>query len=115
MLTIILAAALAWWPQSSAACLKAHEMAHAGGWGASHPNAIYTKECGHLPMPPKSYPVKVKPVIKYVGFAEMQCRCSFLCVGILGPGRVQACSSVGGSPAQIYLPKDAPAKSVDAR
>ena len=112
MLAIIL---VALWPQSSASCLYKHELAHAGGWGANHPNAIYIAECGHLPMPPRVYKPIGKVNIKYVTFLEMQFRCTPLGLGILLPfARVQACSSIG-TPAQIYLPLNAPKKSLDAR
>lgn len=90
---IILALAIV---ASPADCLLKHEMAHAGGWGADHPNAIYTKHCGHLPMPPHSYPIRgSKPVIHRISRAEILGHC----------GYAQACSTIGGNPAEIWLPK----------
>ncbi len=86
-------------PLSPKECLYAHEMAHAGGWGPTHPGAIKTKKCGHLPMPPKPFPIKKGfPVhIHYVPAWSMIFHC--------GP-QAQACTWPdwfhGG--AVIYLP-----------
>jgi len=91
---------------SPPACLYEHEMAHAGGWGASHPGAIYTKRCGHLPMPPRAFPIKgKKPIIRYMTPRQVQLYCTPFGIGVIGIGRVQACSTIGGNPAKIYLPK----------
>lgn len=91
MIEIALALAL-----SPADCLKAHELAHAGGWPADHPNAIYTKHCGRLPMPPHKFPIRGKaPIIYYLPDIEILRHC----------GYAQACSTIGGSPAYIWLPR----------
>lgn len=76
-------------------CLLPHELAHAGGWDPSHAGAIYTKECGHLPMPPRSFPLNGKKVaIHYVSPISILFHC--------GPN-VQACTWMGSNPV-IYLP-----------
>lgn len=81
---------------SPADCLKTHELAHAGGWPADHPNAIYTKHCGQLPMPPRSFPIRGQaPIIHYVPGGEMFWHC----------GYAQACSDIGGNPSHIWLPR----------
>src|SRR5262249_24996213 len=78
-------------------CLYKHEMAHDGGWPANHPGAVYPRECEGLLMPPRAYPVRVNPMIKYVPRKQMIWHC--------GP-QAQACSSIGGNPSIIYLPSD---------
>ena len=82
---------------SPADCLKIHELAHAGGWGPDHPGAIYTKHCGHLPMPPHAFPLApgVRAYIYHVPREEITRYCGF----------AQACSQIGGSAPWIYLPK----------
>ena len=79
-------------------CLLRHELAHAGGWGANHPNAIYTSHCGQLPMPPHRFPLHgIYPRIHYVSIDEVQRHCSFFIP-------VQACSDIGGKYPDIWLP-----------
>jgi hypothetical protein len=76
-------------------CLLQHELAHAGGWGADHPGAIYTKACGRLPMPPHAFPLNGrKAVVHSIPNGEIFWHC----------GYAQACSTIGGDPALIWLP-----------
>jgi|SRR5215813_630514 len=93
---IAIAAALPAHARSPYKCLLKHELAHAGGWGADHPGAVYTKACGRLPMPPQSFSVKGRNVvIKNVPQIEIFLHC----------GYAQACSTIGGDPAYIWLPR----------
>lgn len=80
---------------TSIACLKVHELAHAGGWPAWHPDAIYTKECGTTPMPPHKFPVRGRVILHYGTPEELcaHCGCGF------------ACSPIGVVNPEIWLPK----------
>ena len=83
---------------SPVSCLRTHEMAHIGGWGADHPGAINTAACGRLPMPPHAFPTKAKPTITYVARKDIWKHC--------GPN-TQACASIGGgNKAWIVLPRE---------
>ena len=81
---------------SPLSCLREHELAHAGGWGPDHPGAIYTKRCGHLPMPPHRFSLKgVRPVIHSVPRDSIMGYC----------GYAQACTiGIGSNTPVIYLP-----------
>ena len=96
ILCILFFASACAYRQSPSECLLEHELAHAGGWPSNHPGAIYPRRCRGLLMPSRKFTVKVKPVITYVPRNRM----IFYC----GP-RAQACSSIGGNPPRIYLPK----------
>lgn len=81
-------------------CLRAHELAHAGGWGPDHPGAIYTVHCGHLPMPPHKFPLNGVKVIWHYG--PVPC------------GNCQAITYMS-NPAHIYLPVDPNGNRVQRR
>ena len=82
---------------SPMSCLIPHELAHCYGWGAGHPGAIYTKQCGALPMPPPGVyrKTKAKIVIEYAPAGDVLMRC----------WGGQSCADIGADPCHVLLPR----------
>ena len=83
-------------------CIKEHELAHAAGWGPTHPGAIRPKRCGGIEMPPHAFAFQpgVVPQITYMSPEEIVRHCS----PFFPDHRILACSDVGGDRPHVYLP-----------